>query len=182
MNEVERTETRRNSQLLKDVVIALPDDKELNLDDRIEITHRIVKKMEWVKHGLGVQIDIHKPHRGDKNWHAHVLVTTRRFEKNGEKLGVKAVNSNPQFRTVNGKHYIIPESKMIHEKVKEVINEYFAELGLDNKVDQISTVPQMHVGPVRIRSFINEIANANELRKEAHLQIISDADEVLNHI
>ncbi|WP_232296961.1 MobA/MobL family protein [Candidatus Orientia mediorientalis] len=43
---MERTETRRNSKLLKDIVIALPDDKELNLDDRIEIIHRIVKKME----------------------------------------------------------------------------------------------------------------------------------------
>ncbi|WP_231966295.1 MobA/MobL family protein [Orientia tsutsugamushi] len=31
MNEVERTAKRDNSQLLKDIVIALPDDKELNL-------------------------------------------------------------------------------------------------------------------------------------------------------
>ncbi|KJV54694.1 putative conjugative transfer protein TraA [Orientia chuto str. Dubai] len=43
---------------------------------------------------------------------------------------------------------------MIHEKAKEVINEYFAELGLDNRVDQISTVPQMHVGPVRIEVLL----------------------------
>ncbi len=40
MNEVERSEKRKNSQLLKDVVIALPDDKELDLDDRITITHK----------------------------------------------------------------------------------------------------------------------------------------------
>ncbi|KJV76178.1 conjugal transfer TraA domain protein [Orientia tsutsugamushi str. TA716] len=42
MNEVERTEKRRNSKLLKDIVIALPDDKELNLEERIKITHEIV--------------------------------------------------------------------------------------------------------------------------------------------
>ncbi|SPR12458.1 conjugal transfer protein TraA [Orientia tsutsugamushi] len=46
MNEVERTEKLRTSQLLKDIVIALPDDKELNLEDRIKITHEIVDAME----------------------------------------------------------------------------------------------------------------------------------------
>ncbi|SPR09942.1 conjugal transfer protein TraA [Orientia tsutsugamushi] len=92
MNEVERTEKRGNSKLLKDIVIALPDDKELNLEHRIEITHQIVDAMECVQNGLGVQIDIHKPHRGDKNWHAHILVTTRRFKENGEEFGDKAVN------------------------------------------------------------------------------------------
>ena len=56
MNEVERVETRKNSSLLKDIVIALPDDKELNLQDRINISHLVIDKMEWVKEGLGVQL------------------------------------------------------------------------------------------------------------------------------
>ncbi|KJV52668.1 putative conjugative transfer protein TraA [Orientia tsutsugamushi str. Gilliam] len=49
MNEAERTEKKGNSKLLKDIVIALPDDKELNLEDRIKIIHEIVDAMEWVK-------------------------------------------------------------------------------------------------------------------------------------
>ncbi|WP_325100672.1 MobA/MobL family protein [Rickettsia endosymbiont of Ixodes scapularis] len=84
MNEVERSEKRKNSQLLKDVVIALPDDKELTLEDRIAITHEIIDEMGWVKNGLGVQVDIHKPHKGERNWHAHLLLTTRRFSKDGK--------------------------------------------------------------------------------------------------
>lgn len=36
MNEVERTE-KSNSKLLKDIVIALQDDKELNLENIIKI-------------------------------------------------------------------------------------------------------------------------------------------------
>ncbi|WP_410522440.1 hypothetical protein [Orientia tsutsugamushi] len=40
---------------MKDIVIALPDDKELNLEHRIEITHQIVDAMEWVQNGLGIQ-------------------------------------------------------------------------------------------------------------------------------
>ena len=109
MNEVERIEKRKNSQLLKDIVIALPDDKELDLQDRITITHEIIEEMGWVKNGLGVQVDIHKPHDGEKNWHAHLLITTRRFTEDGKSLGAKAVDLNPKFAKVSGKAFIIPE-------------------------------------------------------------------------
>ncbi|XAF71939.1 MobA/MobL family protein [Orientia tsutsugamushi] len=173
---------RENSKLLKDIVIALPDDKELNLEDRIKITHEIVDAMELVQNGLGVQIDIHKPHTGDKNWHAHILVTTRRFKENGEELRAKAVDLEPKFRTVNGKKFVIQDSEMIHEKVKEIINAFFAKLGLSDRVDEISAVPQKHIGPTRIRSLINEAANENELRKEANLKIIKDADVITDSI
>ena len=182
MNEVEYAEKRKNSQLLKDIVIALPDDKELDLQDRIAITHEIIEEMAWVKNGLGVQVDIHKPHKGEKNWHAHVLVTTRRFAEDGKSLGVKAADLNPKFAKVKGKAFIIPESQMIHERAKEVINRYFAKLGLSNRVDQIGMVPQQHVGPTRMRSAVNEIAEQNEILKLAHLEIIKNADGVLNRI
>jgi Ti-type conjugative transfer relaxase TraA len=182
MNEVESAEKRKNSQLLKDVVIALPDDKELDLQDRTAITHEIIEEMAWVKNGLGVQVDIHKPHNGERNWHAHLLVTTRRFTQDGKSLGAKAVDLNPEFKKVNSKAFIIPESQMIHQRAKEVMNRYFAKLGLENRVDSISMMPQQHLGPVRMRGIINEIAEQNELRKLAHLKIIKDSDGVLNRI
>ncbi|WP_371218590.1 hypothetical protein ACA350_09655 [Orientia tsutsugamushi] len=43
-------------------------------------------------------------------------------------------------------------------------------------------MPQKHIGPTRIRSLINEAANENELRKEANLKIIKDADVITNSI
>ncbi|WP_108840171.1 AAA family ATPase [Orientia tsutsugamushi] len=182
MNEVERTAKDPNSQLLKDIVIALPDEKELNLEHRIELTHRIVDAMEWVQNGLGVQIDIHKPQIGDKNWHAHILLTMRRFRKDGTGLGDRAVDLNPKIITVNGKKVVIKDSKMIHEIAKEETNAYFAELGLPYRVDETSEVPGKHIGPRRIRNLINEVLNENELRKEAHLKIINDADVITDSI
>ncbi|MCZ6924021.1 MAG: AAA family ATPase [Rickettsia endosymbiont of Ixodes persulcatus] len=182
MNEVERIEKRKNSQLLKDVVIALPDDKELDLDDRITITHKIIEEMGWVRNGLGVQVDIHQPQTYEKNWHAHLLVTTRRFTEDGTSLGAKAVDLNPKFAKVSGKAFIIPEDKIIHERAKEIINKYFAQLGLDIRVDPISFVPQQHVGPTRMRSIINEIAEQNNICRLAHLEIIKGADGVLTRI
>ncbi|WP_371218413.1 MobA/MobL family protein [Orientia tsutsugamushi] len=173
---------KSNSKLLKDIVIALPDDKELNLEHRIEITHQIVDAMQWVQNSLGVQIDIHKPHTGDKNWHVHILVTTRRFREAETGLVDRAVNLNAKCITVNGKKFVIRDSEMIHEIVKEIINAFFAKLGLPNRVDEISEVPQKHIGPIGIRSLINEAANENELRKEAHLKIINDADVITDSI
>ena len=49
MNLVEAFEKRKDSQLLKDIVLALPDDKELSLQDRINITHLLIEKRGWVK-------------------------------------------------------------------------------------------------------------------------------------
>ncbi|WP_371253701.1 AAA family ATPase [Orientia tsutsugamushi] len=182
MNEVERTAKDPNSQLLKDIVIALPDEKELNLEHRIELTHRIVDAMEWVQKGIGVQIDIHKPQIGDKNWHAHILLTMRRFRKDGTGLGDRAVDLNPKIITVNGKKVVIKDPEMIHEIAKEETNAYFAELGLPYRVDETSEVPGKHIGPRRIRNLINEVLNENELRKEAHLKIINDADVITDSI
>ncbi|WP_371219481.1 AAA family ATPase [Orientia tsutsugamushi] len=184
MNEVERTaKNQKNSQLLKDIVIALPDDKELNLEHRIELTHQIVDAMEWVQNGLGVQIDIHKPQTEDKNWHVHILLTMRRFREDGTGLGDIAVDLNPKIITLsNGKKIVIRDPEMIHEKVKKIINAFFAKLGLSNRVDKISEVPQKHIGPTRIRNLINEVVNENELRKEANLKIIKDGDVITDSI
>ncbi|WP_371220164.1 AAA family ATPase [Orientia tsutsugamushi] len=43
-------------------------------------------------------------------------------------------------------------------------------------------MPGKHIGPRRIRNLINEVLNENELRKEAHLKIINDADVITDSI
>ena len=182
MNEVERCEKRKDSQLLKEILIALPDDKELDLQDRIEITRRVVAKRKWVENGLAVQIDLHKPHNGENNWHAHLLITTRRFTENGLSLGDKAYDLNPQFKKAGNRAYIVPEDQQIHEDTKDIINDYFKELGLDNRVDGIGVIPQEHIGPVRMRSALNAAVGRNEERKIANIELLKSSDDVLDRI
>jgi hypothetical protein len=153
MNKIERTEKKSNSQLLKDSVIALPNDFELNLEDIINITREIIDEMGWVKNGLAVQIDIHAPHDGETNWHAHLLVTTRRFSADGKELGEKARDLNPDFfRSKKGNLRIVPEEEMFGEISRRLINRYCAEHGYDVVVDPISVTPGEHVGPRRMRA------------------------------
>ena len=183
MNAVEHIERKDNSQLLKDAVIALPDDKELNLHDRIVITHRIIEKMQWVKNGLAVQVDIHKPHDGENNWHAHLLITTRRFTEDGKRLyHKKARDLNPEFKTGKYGNFIIPEETLLQHHARDVINDYFKELGLDNRVDSIGINPQEHIGPIRMRSVLNQAMDRNEARKIAEIEHLNNGAAVLDKV
>ena len=71
-NEVETIEKRSNSQLAKEFVLALPDDKEVSLEDRVELVRRFSHL--FVEKGVAVQLDVHSPHEGEKNWHAHLFL------------------------------------------------------------------------------------------------------------
>ena len=182
MNEVERCEKRKDSQLLKDIILALPDDKELTLEDRVNITHLLIEKRGWVKEGLGVQVDIHKPHDGEKNWHAHLLVTTRRFRLDGLTFGAKATDLNPEFKKSGQKAYVVPDAQQIHEELKDIINDYFRMLGLSNRVDATAILPQEHIGPVRMRSVMNAAVMRNEERRIANIEAIKDGQDVIARI
>lgn len=96
-NEVEKCEKRINSQLAKEFVLALPDDEVVILEDRIELTRRFAQI--FVEKGVAVQCDVHSPHEGEKNWHAHLLVTTRRFSEDGLTLAAKARDLDPVIRS-----------------------------------------------------------------------------------
>lgn len=183
MNEVERCEKQKNSQLLKDIVLALPDDKELSLQDRINITYLHIEKRGWVKDGLGVQVDIHKPHDGEKNWHAHLLITTRRFTECGQFLSpTKARDLNPEFKTGRSGNFIVPEAQQIHEDLRDIINDYFKEMGLDKRVDSIGINPQEHIGPVRMRSVMNAAVVRNEERRIAEIEHLNNGQALLDKV
>lgn len=183
MNEVERCEKQKNSQLLKDIVLALPDDKELSLQDRINITYLLIEKRGWVKEGLGVQVDIHKPHDGEKNWHAHLLITTRRFTECGQFLSPKkARDLNPEFKTGRSGNFIVPEAQQIHEDLRDIINDYFKEMGLDKRVDSIGINPQEHIGPVRMRSVMNAASMRNEERRIAEIEHLNNGQALLDKV
>ena len=81
-NAAEKVEKRSDSQVAYDMVIALPDDKQITLEDKIELAQRFLNK-NFVSKGLAVQLDIHFPHENERNLHAHALITTRRFSKDG---------------------------------------------------------------------------------------------------
>ncbi len=176
-NAAENAERRKDSQVAKESVIALPDDKIITAQDRIELSRRYANTM-FVSKGLAAQIDIHAPHDGEKNWHAHILVTTRGFNKDGMSLAThKARETDPTIR--NG--YIKEEQNPGNIWAK-IQNDYFKEKGYDLEVESTGIVAQLHMGPVRMRGHLTEVVVRAELLREANEEAVKSPDEILKKL
>jgi hypothetical protein len=85
-NAVEQAERRRDAQLSRQLVLALP--HELTDAQRKELVRAFLQR-EFVSRGMVADFVLHAPDRESdpRNHHAHVLLTLRRIE--GEKFGNK---------------------------------------------------------------------------------------------
>lgn len=81
-NRVEESETRKNSQVAREVRVALP--AELTHAQRVELVRDFAQE-QFVDRGMIADIALHAPGReGDeRNHHAHILLTTREVDADG---------------------------------------------------------------------------------------------------
>lgn len=79
-NEVEKKENRSNSQFAKSFDIALYPELSL-LENKMILEYWIQSNI--TTHKLTADVVIHDEHDGNKNIHAHVLVTTRKINSEG---------------------------------------------------------------------------------------------------
>ena len=81
-NRAEEAETRKNSQVAREIRVALPD--ELTHAQRVELV-RDYAQAQFVDRGMVADIALHAPGReGDeRNHHAHILLTTREIDADG---------------------------------------------------------------------------------------------------
>ena len=81
-NRVEEAETRKNSQVAREVRVALP--AELTHEARVDLVRDFVQA-QFVERGMVADIALHAPGcAGDeRNHHAHILLTTREIDAEG---------------------------------------------------------------------------------------------------
>lgn len=77
-NEVEIIEKNKNSQVVREINVALP--KELSLEEQIILIKDFVKDT-FVNNGMVADIAIHDNKKG--NPHAHIMLTVRPFDEGG---------------------------------------------------------------------------------------------------
>jgi Ti-type conjugative transfer relaxase TraA len=153
-NAAEVAEKRKDAQVARELVIALPANHEVSHEDRVAMVRSFAQE-HFVSRGLGVQVDIHGPHVGDEasetaNHHAHLLITTRRIE--GDRLSAKkARDLDPEVKSMGGRP-AVTDGETWGALWRDHQNRYFIEHGMEVRVDQVSAVPQEHVGPVRMRA------------------------------
>jgi ATP-dependent exoDNAse (exonuclease V) alpha subunit len=79
-NTVEAAETRRNARVAREFLVALP--AELTPIQHVELTRAFTRELVD-RHGFAVDIAIHAPRTDPRNFHAHVLATTREINSSG---------------------------------------------------------------------------------------------------
>ncbi len=81
-NRVEESETRKNSQVAREVRVALP--AELTHEARVALVREFAQE-QFVDRGMVADIALHAPGRDgdDRNDHAHILLTTREIGPEG---------------------------------------------------------------------------------------------------
>ncbi len=182
-NAVEKSELRGKSQVGLDMVFALPDDKCVTVEDRIELTERFVKQC-FTKYGIAVQVDIHGPKEG-KNWHAHFLGSLRPFDETGKGFSKNKIREGflPVLRYNKKLGRVIPVfAEGFVKQAVDIQNQFFKEKGYDIRVDPTGFVSQKHIGPQRFRGDCQSLLEENELLKELNLELLKEPKNLLQHI
>ncbi len=190
-NAAEAAERRKDSQVAREIVLALPADRELTTADRIELA-RSFAEQHFVSKGLAVQLDVHAPHKergeaegtyaegtgGDHtNWHAHLLITTRRLEGEGFS-SKKARDLDPEVRRA-GSRAVVADGEAWGETWRAHQDRYFQEHGIGVRVDATAAYPGEHIGPVRMRKVDSPAAARAEVLRAANEQAARDPEQVL---
>ena len=162
-NSVEKIEKGKNSQLAREIEVALP--KELDREKQINLVREYVKE-NFVKVGMCADIALHD--KNDGNPHCHILLTMRPLnedttwgakskkeyilDENGEK--VKLRNGNYKTRKINTTDWNEQEKAEHWRKAwADITNKYLEENSIQEKVDHrsyqrqgIEQIPTIHLG------------------------------------
>jgi Ti-type conjugative transfer relaxase TraA len=189
-NVAEAAEKRKDAQVAREVVVALPADRILTTLDRIELVRSFAIE-HFVSKGLAVQLDVHAPHRehgesetwhdgtgGDHtNWHAHLLITTRRVE--GDAFAAKkARDLDPEVRSVRGRT-LVSDGEAWGETWRVHQDRYFIENGIELRVDPLAYHSGQHIGPVRMRKVDSPAVQQARTIRQANQEAACNPENVL---
>lgn len=190
-NAAEKYEKRKDAQVGIDMVLALPDDKVISLEDKIYLAESFAKK-HFVDKRFGVQIAIHAPEhhsliseetmnqeKNGHNWHAHLLITIRFFDEYGQDFDPK--KPRDLIATVMG-GYVVSGTEWTKLWTQH-LNEFFEEKGLELRVDPSGIISQMHLGPLRMRGRTSSLQLENlETRIEQNSLLAKDPSKLLEKL
>jgi hypothetical protein len=143
-NVAEGAERRRDAQVAREIVLALPANAEPSHDDRVELARSFAQE-HFVAHGLAVQLDVPAPRQG----------LSARGQEGARSRSRGSVDGRP--RRGNRRRALWAAHQ----------DTYFAEHGLALRVDATNAVPGQHIGPIRMRAEGSPaVARAQEIARE----------------
>ena len=139
-NAAETVEKRRNSRVAREFQVALP--SELSAQQRLALARGFSREISD-RYGVAVDLALHdpKPSGDPRQFHAHLLMTTREITREG--LGAKAgldMQSAQRFRTGLSDHKT--EYVAVRERWADMTNAAFKEADIDIRVDHRTLAAQ----------------------------------------
>lgn len=193
-NSVEKIEKSKNSQLAREIELAIP--KELPPEQQIELVREYVKD-NFVSVGMCADIAIHD--KKDGNPHAHIMLTMRPLNENGEwgakskkeyitdKNGERIKLKNGNFKTKKVDTVDWNEqskAELWRSKWAELANKYLEQNSIADRIDHRSferqgtdQIPTIHLGvaasQMERKGITTERGNINREIK-AHNRILAE--------
>lgn len=155
-NRAEMSEKRSDSRVAREWILALP--HELMRDSH----QRIIKEFSQVlidQYQVAIDVCVHSPGKGgdNRNLHAHLLMTTRPIQENGEfgTLKTELEWSDSKLRK-NGLPTGRQQIDSIREKWASIVNGELEAAGHQERISHLSLkaqgiedkIPEIHVGPL----------------------------------
>jgi len=143
-NAAEQAEKRSNSVTAREYVLALP--AELDAKDRADLARSFASAVVE-RYGVAADVALHAPSSGgdDRNYHAHILTTTREVEPDG--LGKKtrildaAKTGGPEIESLRELWAMqCNEALERHQKPARIDHRSYERQGVDE-------IPTLHLGP-----------------------------------
>ncbi len=151
-NAAEAAENRKDGRTAREYELALP--HEFTREQQVALVRRFSGELAE-RYGVAVDFAIHAPHwHGDKrNFHAHVMATTRQVGARGlEDKASPEWSDTARFK--KGLGSTKAELTSVRKFWADIQNEKFLQLGLENRVDHrtlkeqgIEREPTTHLGP-----------------------------------
>lgn len=161
-NEVEASEKRVNSQLAREIEVALP--TELSTDQQIELVREYAAI--FAADGMCADVCIH--HKHDENPHCHIMLTTREIDPKTGEIGAKRRDWNDRAKL---EHW--------REAWETITNASLERAGRPERIDRrtldeqgIDRRPTIHTGrnPAKIAAN-NAIKESNRQLEEIDAQL-----------
>lgn len=183
-NEVEKVESRKDSNLAREFEIAFP--HEINAEQRQEMLDELCQKIVD-RHNVVVDAVIHAPHTkggsDERNYHAHIMFTGRQLDR---KTGDFAKKRNRDFNKEKSSETVTQWRK----DFADIVNRQLERIGCDERVSHLSykdlkydLEPTIHEGAkvteLRRQGIDTEISLANDAIRErnAERQLIKGLEQ-----
>jgi hypothetical protein len=134
-NLAEAAESRSNARVAREYLVALP--VELDIEGRVGLARNFAQELAD-RYRFAVDVAVHAPRdfpgSDPRNFHAHLLATTRELDRNG--LGAKTTfELNESSRKARGLGPSIGELLHVRERWATVTNEALREANVDARID-----------------------------------------------